>query len=91
MYLPGGVVSGPIDPDVLAVMRERAREGTKWAAYENKALDSKNAGHLQFLMVGEGCTYNDGPAKYPSDSAHGMGWRYLFVGHVNLETGAIEP
>lgn len=79
-----------IDPEVLMVMRARAREGTRWAAYENKAMDSANAGHLQFLMVGNGCTYSDGPAKYPSDTVHGMGWRYLFVGYVNLETGEIE-
>lgn len=79
-----------IHADALAQMRARAREGTRWAAYENKALDSANAGHLQFLMVGTDCTYSDGPEKYPQDNEHGMGWRYLFAGHVNLETGAVE-
>jgi hypothetical protein len=75
-----------IDPEALAQMKER---GGTWAAYENKALDSVNAGHLQFLKVGPGCTYAVGPEQYPMDNANGMGWRYRFVGMVNLEKGEV--
>jgi len=67
----------------------RRMEG-RWAAYENIALDSANAGHLQFLKFGAECTYADPPVRYPADTAHGLGWRYSLVGEVNLTTGFIE-
>lgn len=75
-----------IDKDALNAMRERHRPGTRWAAYENQAFDSSNAGHLQFLLVGSGCTYAEPPAKHPTN---GMGWRYILVGTVNLGDGSI--
>lgn len=84
-------MSETIHPDALAAMRARARAGTRWAVYQNQALDSANAGHLQFLHVGTGCTYETPPKQYPADTEHGLGWRYLFAGYVNLETGAVEP
>jgi hypothetical protein len=74
--------------DALALMKER---GGKWAAYQNVAMDSANCGHLQFLKYGDGCTYGKPPEIYPSDTDHGMGWRYRLVGSVDLETGDIEP
>lgn len=77
-----------IDSGSLAQM---ARRGGSWAAYENKALDSANCGHLQFLRVGEGCTYSTPPEQYPADSSHGMGWRYCYVGMVDLSTGSVTP
>ncbi len=70
----------------LETMKQR---GGRWAAYQNKALDSHNAGHMQFLKVGEDCTYKEPPARYPIDNSHGMGWRYLFVGMVDLKTGLV--
>ena len=75
------------EEEALAQMCER---GGSWAAYENQALDSTNAGHLQFLKVGEGCTFKDPPLQYPKDTEHGMGWRYRYIGRVNLETGEVE-
>lgn len=74
------------ESEALQQMRER---GGSWAAYQNQALDSRNCGHLQFLKVGEGCTYTAPPRSYPSDTEHGMGWRYCYIGMVNLETGEI--
>lgn len=69
-----------VDLDALAIMRDR---GGTWAVYENKALDSSNAGHLQFLQVGEKCTYKDPPNTYPADTAYGMGWKYVFIGFLD--------
>lgn len=77
------------DEEALAIMRERARENTRWAAYQNVALDSRNCGHVQFLHVGNGCTFAEPPAQYPLDNEHGMGWRYRFIGYVDLATGLV--
>lgn len=76
-----------IDKEALAQMR--ALEG-RWAVYENQLLGSANSGHLQFLKFGAECTYADPPVRYPVDNAHGMGWRYILAGEVNLETGQVE-
>lgn len=76
-----------VSPEALQQMRER---GGTWGCYQNVALDSDLLGALQFLKVGPGCTYAEPPEKYPADTMAGMGWRYLFVGFVNLKTGEIE-
>jgi hypothetical protein len=76
----------PIGPEALETMRAR---GGDWFAFQNHAMDSASFGHLQFLQCGPGRTYTEPPAKMP-DTQHGTGWRYLLVGKVNLETGAIE-
>lgn len=62
--------------------------GGQWAAYQNMALDSASLGGIRFLKIGEGCTYTTAPDRYP-DTKFGVGWRYLLVGMVNLETGQI--
>jgi len=64
-------------------------ENTRWAAYQNHALDSANCGHLQFLAVGPDNTCKEAPERYPADTSSGMGWRYLRVGWVDLETGEV--
>jgi hypothetical protein len=64
-------------------------EDTRWAAYQNKALDSASAGHLQFLAVGPKNTLKEAPKQAP-DTQHGLGWKYQFVGWVNLETGDVQ-
>jgi len=76
----------PIAPEALAQMRTR---GGQWAVYQNHALDSADAGGLRFLKVGSGCTFEAAPERYP-DSALGVGWRYLHVGFVDLDTGTIR-
>lgn len=82
-------MSMAIDESALHTMRQRSRPGTFWAVYENVAMDSANAGHLQFLQVGAGCTFGEPPPKYPMDNAHGMGWRYCYCGNVDLEAGTV--
>ncbi len=74
-----------IYPTVLRTLRER---GGDWFAYQNHAMDSANLGHLQFLCCGDGCTFTEPPARMP-ESHLGIGWRYLLVGKVNLESGEI--
>jgi hypothetical protein len=51
-------------------------------------MDSRSLGHIQFLCCGPGCTFAEPPKRMP-DSHLGIGWRYLLVGTVNLETGEI--
>ncbi len=76
-----------IGPEALAVMRSR---GGQWAAYQNMAMDSASCGHIQFLKYGQGCTFQTPPVRMP-DTEHGLGWKYLYVGIVNLDQATIEP
>ena len=75
-------------PKALQAMRDR---GGQWAAYENHALDSADLGHMRFLKYGPGCTLENPPTRYPDTMEHGIGWRYVLVGTVNLETGEVDP
>lgn len=79
-------------PEALEQMKESPHnyKSTRWGAFQNKALDSSNLGHIQFLAIGPDNTYDSAPKRYPADTSSGMGWRYLFVGYVDLETGEIE-
>ena len=63
--------------------------GARWACYQNMALDSANCGHLQFLAVGKEQTFKQAPTQYPQDNKNGMGWRYRFVGWVDLASGEV--
>ena len=68
----------------------RIREsGGTWAAYQNHDLGHKNCGHVTFLKYGPDCTYAVPPRKHP-DTPKMFGWRYVYVGIVNLDTGKIE-
>ena len=80
----------PIDADVLEIMRSRATEGARWAAFENADMSHPELGRLTFLKVGKGCTFSEAPKHAPDSAAIGLGWRYLYVGFVNLETGKVE-
>jgi hypothetical protein len=77
------------DPAMLQILRERLKPGQSWFAYQNHAMDSASLGHLQFLCCGPGCTFAEPPQRMP-DSHLGIGWKYLLVGKVNLESGEIE-
>jgi len=63
---------------------------TRWAAYQNQAMDSASHGHLQFLAIGPHNTYQVPPTAYPVDTSHGLGWKYRFIGYVDMETGEIH-
>jgi hypothetical protein len=80
------VFGAEICAESLATMRAR---GGSWAAYVNMALDSAARGHLQFLRVGEGCTFAAPPEQLP-DTRESINWAYRFCGMVNLQTGAID-
>lgn len=80
------VFGAQISEESLAVMRQR---GGTWAAYVNMALDSERRGHLQFMRVGDGCTYAEPPQRMP-DTPASINWAYQYAGMVNLQTGAID-
>lgn len=83
-----------IDAQSLKDMAAYIKNGhstTCWAAYQNTALDSAGCGQLQFLAVGPCNTHETPPDCYPADTQHGAGWRYRFVGWVDLATGIIRP
>lgn len=63
--------------------------GGTWAAYQNLAMDSADLGHLKFLKIGPGCTFQEPPKRMP-DTPDQIGWRYGFIGWVNTETGEVE-
>jgi hypothetical protein len=62
--------------------------GGDWAVYQNHALDSSSLGHLKFLKYGNGCTFETPPDRYP-DTSDAIGWRYVFVGYVDIKEGVI--
>jgi len=76
-----------MDEETLKVMQDR---GGTWAAYVNSDFGSDGLGHIQALRYGPGCTYETPPRTYPADTKHGMGWRYILLGRVNLQTGEID-
>lgn len=79
------------ETESLAAMKKfaAAMPGTTWYAYQNHDLGHYNVGHLQFLAVGPGCTFKTPPERYP-DTKHGLGWRYVLVGTVDLDAGTIK-
>ena len=74
-----------VGPEALETMRSR---GGDWFAYQSHDMSSQTLGDLQFLQCGPGRTYSEPPARMP-DTQHAIGWRYLLVGKVNLESGEI--
>lgn len=73
--------------EVLRVLRER---GGRWAAYQNADLGHPDVGRLQFLKVGPDCTFDTPPAQAPDSNTLGFGWRYWYVGMVDLGDGTIK-
>ena len=76
---------GRVERQTLETIRSR---GGCWWAYENQDLGSGDAGRLVFLRCGEGCTHATPPPRAP-DGSYGLGWRYLLVGQLDLETGEV--
>jgi len=84
------LILGTEKPDlaVLTILRERLKPGQTWFAYQNHAMNSADLGRLQFLCCGPGCTFTKPPERMP-DTIDAIGWRYLLVGRVDMETGEI--
>jgi hypothetical protein len=76
--------------EALEQMRESPYnyDDTRWAAYQNHAMSSAGLGHLQFLAIGPQNTFKEKPKHFP-DSKAGTGWKYQFIGWVDLETGEV--
>jgi len=81
-----------IDPEALTMMEKSPYNfnDTRWAVYENQALDSASLGHLRYLAIGPQNTYKEPPDRLP-DTPQAIGWRYGFVGWVDFETGKVVP
>lgn len=62
--------------------------GVRYAAYQNHDIGHAQLGHLQFLAVGPNNTYKEAPPRFP-DTQSAIGWRYVHVGWVDLETEEI--
>lgn len=67
-----------IDPGTVARLREK---GGTWGVYQNVALDSIDAGRIQFIRFGPGCTFEAPPDPCP-DTLFGTGWKYKLGGTV---------
>ena len=80
------------DPESVELMRTSPYnfDDTKWAAYQNHAMDSMECGHLKFLACGPQNTLKEVKGDRMPDFANAINWRYQFVGYVNLETGLID-
>ncbi len=70
-------------------LEEMRKHGGTWAAYQNVCMDSSGFGHLQFLRVGEDCTYEVAPEQLP-DTPKQINWRYQMIGFVDLDSGEIN-
>lgn len=81
-----------IDKECLAQLKGNSSnfETTRWAAYQNQALDSVTYGHIRFLAVGPENTFKEPPPCCPDSACHGDGWKYRFIGWLDLETGEIR-
>lgn len=84
------ILNPKAEPEALEEMKDSPYhfEDTKWVAYQNQAMDSAGLGHLQFLAVGPRNTFKEAPKAYP-DTQFGAGWKYQFIGWVDLGTGEV--
>lgn len=76
-------------PEQLAQMRRVAKPEDRWACYQNQDLGHYDLGRCTYLVTGPTRTYTTPPAHAPDNESHGLGWRYLFVGFVDLDSGTI--
>ena len=79
---------GPLTVELATDRLEAAVLRLERLVYQSHDMSSRSLGDLQFLKCGPGCTLEAPPERMPDTSA-GLGWRYLLVGEVDLETGAI--
>ena len=91
--LIGDYSEGVASKEAIVALRIRhenhGKPDDKVAVYQNHALDSENAGHLVFIIVGSQRTLSAAPERAP-DGPYGPGWKYLHVGFLNLGTNQME-
>ena len=63
---------------------EKICEEGEWALYINMLFDSGWAGRIALLRVGEGATHATPPEHLPDTALLGAGWKYRFVGMMDL-------
>lgn len=80
---------GLADESALATLKQRVIEGDEVAVYQNKVLDSSDAGRLIFLIVGPTRTLKEPPKRAP-DGPYGPGWQYLLLGLLDLNTNRLK-
>lgn len=80
-------------PDALQQMRDSPYNypTTRWAMYENKAMDSASCGDLRFLATGPENTYKEPPDRYPDTPTLGPGWKYVHIGFATLTNNEADP
>jgi len=83
-------VMNEVHPDALKQMMGSPSnyDSTRWASYQNTAMDSSNLGDMRFLAVGPENTYKEPPASYP-DTTASTAWAYRFIGWVDVGTGEV--
>ena len=77
--------SQTISPQALKHMR--TQKGN-WAVYQNQDLNSFAVEVCMFLNWGPNCANKTAPRVMP-DGDWGPGWRYVYIGEVDLEKGEI--
>ncbi len=79
-----------IHPEALKQMKNNPENHntTRWAAYQNQAMDSSSLGDMRFIAIGPKNTIHEPPKRYP-DSHLGTGWAYTFIGWVDLDKGEV--
>lgn len=80
-----------LNESALAHMRKMLQyEDDRWAVYQNVALDSSTRGELQYLLVGKNRTHKKPPPHMP-DTSRGLGWKWNFIGWVDVEKEEVIP
>lgn len=69
------------DEKILILLKCWDQEGFQIGVYQNHDMSSRLIGHLKFLKLGEGCTYQIPPKRMP-DTAKDINWQYVFVGYL---------
>lgn len=70
-----------------AIAQMRSLGGT-WAVYQNMAMDSQSHGQFRFLKYGANAPFKTPPKRFP-DTKDTVGWKFGYVGLVDLQGGWI--
>ena len=81
---------GYVEPEAVEQMQAYVSKvpTTRWAVYQNHDDTHLLFEHLRFLAVGPDNIVKAPPPRFP-DSHLGVGWRYRFVGWVDMDVGQV--